>query len=314
MEILHLCPAKFATGGTESIHKLVHEFNQIEGVHARILYEGPDCNDPQPEEYRSYSCDYVTELPEGFKGVLIFPEIWGNRVIDPQYKDCVTAINWAGVDVYDWNNSPSQRGLFLRNKNTIHLAQLDYAMDTLTKWGIDSSHLFRISDVLNDEFFRKYAEGYRSNEVLYNPLKVKMTNFQRRVMQRCTTEYGVKFLPLIGYTRHNLAHLMRHSKLYIDFGVFSGRERLPREAAMCGCCVVTSTSGAAGYYRDVSIDGKYKFDWDQIDDAVTMIKNLLDNYSTLRSDFDQYRQSLIEDREMLPKQVRAVCKRFEEAL
>ena len=320
MEILHYCPAGVATGGTESIHKLVSEFNKIEGVHARILYRGSNVTNPQPKEYEKYGCEYIAEgsderssLPEGFSGVVIFPEIWGNMVIDPLYKDCVTAINWAGVDVYYWNVPFHAQELFLKNKNTIHLAQLDYAVDHLKKLGV--TEIYRISDVLNDDFFESYVEERRKDMILFNPTPVKMTRFEHILIQRCRTELGFRFQPLEGFTREKLIDLMRHSKLYIDFGVFSGRERLPREAAMCGCCIVTSNSGAAGYYEDLSIPDEYKFNisgLDTVDKAIQKIKQVLNNYPSHSMHFQEYRTSIIKDRENLPEQCKIVCRRFKE--
>ena len=317
MEILHYCPAGVATGGTESIHKLVSEFNKIEGVHARILYRGHNVTNPQPKEYEKYGCEYITEgmdeypaLPDGFKGVVIFPEIWANKVVDPLYKNCVTAVNWAGVDVYDWNVPEQDRGLFLNNQATIHLSQLDYAVDHLKKLGV--SEIYRISDVLNDDFFEPYTEEPRGNSILYNPCPAKMTPFTAMVIQRCNTEMGLKFQPLEGYTREQLIYLMRHSKLYVDFGVFSGRERLPREAAICGCCVITSKMGAAWYHSDLAIPDKYKFYIDQVDEAMRMIKATLYNYKNCVEDFKEYRESLIADRENLPEQCKIVVRRFKE--
>ena len=36
--------------------------------------------------------------------------------------------------------------------------------------------------------------------------------------------------------------------------------RIPREAAMCGCCVITNRNGSAANNVDVQIADKYKFD------------------------------------------------------
>jgi len=305
MEILHVCPAKVATGGTESIHKLVSELNKVDGVYARILYVGDYEGDPQPEDYARYHCGYVTMFPEYFSGCVIFPEIYGNDVIDPKYESCIVAINWAGVDVYDWSVPKAKRGLYLKRKDCIHLAQSEYAMDHLRKLGLKG---IKIEDVLNEDFFfDKYINIARNNLVLYNGAAYKLTQFQKMVMQRCRTEYGIRFQPLSGFTRHELIDLFYQCKLYIDFGVFSGRERLPREAAMCGCCVLTSRTGAAGYHEDVPIPDKYKFTTDQVDEAMKMIIHVLANYDQCKHDFDEYRTSLVHDRDVLPDQVKELC-------
>ena len=87
--------------------------------------------------------------------------------------------------------------------------------------------------------------------------------------------------------------LFRHSKLFIDFGVFSGRERMPREAVSCGCCIVTSNKGTARDYKDNSIPDKYKIE--DIDEAMQMIKYIIYNYELCKPDFDEYRRLLKQD-------------------
>lgn len=291
MQILHMCPANMATGGTEGIHNLVHYLSKC-GADAKVWYVGRDLSNPQPKEYEKYACDYVTEMPKGFKGCVIFPEVWGNSVILPEYSECVVAINWQGVDVYNWHNPENKRGLFLQRKDTIHIANSDYAVDYLRNLGL---HPIKISDCLNDDYFQDFSEEFsRDDKVLYNPTSAKMTQFQETVMARCTTELGIRFKALEGYSRPQLIDLFRRSKLYIDFGVFSGRERLPREAVMCGCCILTSNKGTASYFWDNSIPESYKIE--NIDDAVAKIKKILGNYDLCKPDFDEYRHLLRQDK------------------
>ena len=45
----------------------------------------------------------------------------------------------------------------------------------------------------------------------------------------------------------------RRGQVYIDFGHHPGQDRLPREAAACGCLVVTGTRGSAGFHADVPL-------------------------------------------------------------
>lgn len=292
MEILHVCPANLATGGTEGIHNLVNMLNKV-GAKAKILYVGRDLSNPQPEQYKKYECEYITEFPENFEGCIIFPEVMANEVIEDKYKKCVTAVNWQGVDVYKWNNPISKQGLFLQNTKTIHIANSEYAVDYLRGLGLNP---VKISDCLNDDYFQEFKEEYeRENTVLYNPTHVKLTKFQQIVMSKCRVEYGIKFMPLEGYTRKELIDLFRHTKLYIDFGVFSGRERLPREAVMCGCCILTSDKGTAHYYKDNSIPDKYKIE--DIDEAITTIRHILTHYEQCRPEFDAYRGLLYLDKQ-----------------
>ena len=302
MEILLACPANLATGGTEGIHNLTHTLSQF-NADTKILYVGDKLDAPQPKEYEKYGCKYITELPNGYKGVLIFPEVWGNKVIEPQFKDCLTVINWQGVDVYNWHTPLPYRGVYRRNSKTLHIANSEYAVDFLRRQKLNP---IKISDCLNDEFYNVASMGFdRKDVVLYNPTQVKLTRFQEAVMARATTELGIKFRAIEELDRASLIDLMQHSKLYIDFGVFSGRERLPREAVMCGCCILTSRDGTAGYYADNPIPDNYTIatEFTNVDQAVKMIAYVLKNYHYCYRDFNLYRELLQKDRQNYPQEV-----------
>lgn len=291
MKIIHLCPSNIATGGTDGIHHLVSELNKC-GADACILYVGKSEN-PQPKEYEHYNCPFITEFPKDFDGVVIFPEIWGDKVVEPQYKNCKVVINWQGVDVYLWNTPVAKRYSFLKRKDCVHITNLEYGMVTLRNLGLRP---IKISDCVNDLFFDENTQEFnRKDVVLYNPMPVKLTKFQERVMGRCTTELGIKFLALEGYTQEELRDIFRHHKLYIDFGVFSGRERLPREAVLSGCCIITSRLGAAGYPEDNPILDMYKTN--DIETAIKAIKYVLQNYELCKPNFNTYRDFLKKDRE-----------------
>ena len=42
-----------------------------------------------------------------------------------------------------------------------------------------------------------------------------------------------------------------------------GKDRMPREAALLGCCILTSTLGSADFFDDVPIMSEYKFEEDK---------------------------------------------------
>lgn len=288
MEIIALCPGNIATGGTEGIHKLIKEL-RLCGADAKILY----LNGSQPKEFAGYDCPWISEFPANYTGVFIAPEVYANSITNPEYRRCTVAVLWQGVDVYKWHNPKSTWGHFLSRTDAVHITMSEYGIDYLRGLGLNP---IKIPDCLNDDFLRDFPDTYeRGNAVLYNPIECKLTWFQREVMARCT---DIEFKPLSGYSRGELIDLMRHSKLYIDFGVFSGRERLPRESVMCGCCILTSDKGTAGYYRDNSIPDKYKLD--DVDSAVKRIHHVLKEYEACKPDFDCYRELLKRDKEIYP--------------
>lgn len=299
MNILHVCPANIATGGVDGIHRLVDALNNI-GADAKILYCDGDLKSPKPARYRYYNCPYIIDFPDAFDGLIIFPEIWGNRVIQRKFRKCLTAINWQGVDVYNWHTPISERGLFLQNKDTMHITMSEYGMQFLQGLGLSP---IKISDCLEDIYFEPFDDVYeRGDIVLYNPVSVKLTDFQRQVMYECQSSFDIQFLPITNYSAIEVRELFRQSKLYIDFGQFSGRERLPREAVMCGCCILTSKMGAANNWTDNSIPKYYKLD--DKTDAINKILYVLKNYSLCRPDFDTYRELLRADKQNYPNEVK----------
>ena len=297
MEILCQCPGNLATGGTEGIHNLARELNKY--APTKLWY----INGTMPKQFKEYGCDYVINLPNNFDGVVIFPEVWANKVVLPEFKNINTAVLWQGVDVYDWSVMYHDRLLFLNRTDVVHIAASDYAMDMLNNLDL---HPYKLSDCLNDKYYQQdIKNGDKSDLVLYNPLQVKMTRLQRIIMARCTTELGIKFIPLAEYGINDLIDIFKNSKLYIDFGKFSGRERLPREAVSCGCCIITSNRGAASRYTDEPIPDRYKIN--DVNSAIDMIQYVLKNYDECKGDFAIYRKLLkIERYIKYPEQVKEI--------
>lgn len=299
VEVLHACPANCATGGPECIHAFVSELNKTGKVHARIWYWDIKSYPPMPKEYEAYGCEYVTEMPEGFNGVLIVPEVYAHRVLP--FTNCTRVIYWLGLDAYaGWHRS--DRGAFLADPDIIHIAQSEYAYDLLRQLKV--KRLLKCTDVLNADFYEEYDEPERGDAVLFNPAKA--TPFMYRIIEECAN-YGIAFNPITGMSRAEVINTMRHSKLYVDFGEFPGRERMPREAVLCGCVTITGKAGSAYYAEDFAHD--YKFDSKDglIWAIVNRIRYVLTHYEECRKDFDSFREKLRNERDSVPQQVKGVA-------
>lgn len=296
MKILHFCPSNFASGGTEGIHHLISELNKC-GADAKILYVGGDIENPQPPKFKHYGCPYITEYPQGFDGIVILPEIWADWATEAIFSNCKIIVNWQGIDVYYWYTNPKNRFKFLERKDAVHITMSEYGVAHLKSLGI--SNIIKLNDCINQEYLEQDIDNHkRCDIVLYNPTEIKLSQMQKDVFAKS----GFMFKPLKGYTQNELIQLFLNSKLYIDFGSFNGRERLPREAVGCGCCILTSKNGTAGYYLDNPIPDKYKIT--DVDEAIRMIQYVLDNYDECRKDFDSYREQMKADNAEYPEQIR----------
>ncbi len=298
-----VCPAHVATGGTEALHETVSELNKQRNVHARLWYWSIHGGDPVPDAFRGYGCGYVAELPKGYDGVVVVPEIWANEVL--RFEGCKKAVYWLGVDAYASWTPPEKHGEFLKDDTILHIAQSEYARDFLEKLGV--RRVMKLVDVLNADFYEEYEEAPRGDVVLYNP--AKMTPFMHSLMKACS---GVTFKPIQGMTREEVISTMRSSKLYLDFGAFPGRERIPREAVMCGCCIITSRIGSAGFFEDFPHSDKFESKTGHIWAIRRRIQYVLEHYDECRRDFGFFRASLIEDHRRLRRQCREIAEALDE--
>lgn len=270
------CPARYATGGIELLHQLCAQIRKYVG--AKIWYANANGKPSHMPEYDVYNNPYTETQPHFLPhDVVVLPEIWARYAA--LYDNPV--VYWESVDNFSGGYIPPK---------TIHLVQSEYARRYVA--GNFGGHVIPVTDYLNDDFFAPAREvRRRMPTVLYNP--AKGMDFTRKLMQAMP---DVKFAPLTGYTRTELISVMRMSRLYIDFGDHPGKDRLPREAAMCGCCVITGRNGSAAYREDVGIPDKYKFDRDDanIPAICNMIRYVLDRYPV--EDFDAYREAIRGER------------------
>ncbi|NDC77220.1 MAG: hypothetical protein EBZ67_05030 [Chitinophagia bacterium] len=91
---------------------------------------------------------------------------------------------------------------------------------------------------------------------------------------------------------------MKQAKIYIDFGSHPGRDRFPREAAFCGCCIITGNKGSAENDFDIMIPSKYKFKQNSCDlkDIKKMIQEIFDNFIDHYPKFETYRNIISNEK------------------
>jgi len=170
------------------------------------------------------------------------------------------------------------------NLNVIHFACGRYVEDFLLKNKV--RHLFYLTDYLNKLHFRTENSGDRLDAVAYNPIKGK--EISNRLI---SSARHLQWVPIQGMTQHKVAATFKKCKVYIDFGPFPGIERLPREAAVNGCCVIVGLKGAARFKGDFPIPNEYKCSVDpvNVDDIIQKIKDCFIHFPERVKDFDGFR-------------------------
>lgn len=332
------CPASSYTGGPTLAHQLCYVLNQ-NGINAKMWYY---CNplkknkiDPVHQNYKSLNNPYTLSNPiDSEDSVIVATEsktqlLW-------KYKKAHKFVWWMSVDNYYMNMvslfdilKMKYRGFkptleyckkyknkkkyqAFRQSGVLHLVQSEYAREFLLSEGIESDNIFSLTDYLEEEILNsanKNAGERSNNTVLYNPKKG--FEFTQKIIASST---DLDWKPLINMTKAEVSNALLTSRLYIDFGNHPGKDRFPREAAICGCCIITGKRGAAKNDIDIQIDQKYKFDdvEENIDKIVSTIREILSNYDTITKDFDAYREKIKKEKDAFVSEALSIFSPFKD--
>ena len=314
----------FESGGPELLHQLCRSLTDL-GFNAYMYYDGmpKKAADPTPEKFKKYGTRYVDKIEDSINNYLIFPE--AIEITAKRNKKIRKIMWWLGVNHYlvyseIWkrplwtyakhlgqailNIRPSYFMYELKRSDFVFLGQCNYVISFLNNKGIKNVPL--LSDYISLDFIESSEKSLakrgkdRKNQVIYNPGR----NIQY-VKKLIKFAPDIEFVPLVGYKPEELKKVISDSKIYIDFGSHPGKDRLPRECAMLGCCIITSTRGSAGFYEDLPISSEYKFrrTGENIPKIVKKIRHIFENYDNEIINFDFYRDRIREEKKMFETQV-----------
>lgn len=315
-KVFIVSPADVATGGTELLQQLCAQINKI-GKTAYMYYTEPYENSKVEARFGIYHNPIAAKIEDTQYNVVVVPEtridllrkirrariyIWWLSV-DNYYgagRNKIDLVHKVYYDIKDLLN----RKLFFQCS---HLVQSIYAEEFLTREKqIPKSQIWYLSDYLNHAFLDNARKNVveRENYILYNPKKgIEKTKL---LMERWKNSYT--WIPLQGFTPIEMQKIMKKSKVYIDFGNHPGKDRIPREAAICGCCIITGKDGAAANAYDVPIKDMYKFD--DVENSVQAIAALIDScmneYTVRTLDFEEYRAMIFKEESRFEMDVRSI--------
>lgn len=332
-KIYVFAPYASATGGIELAHQLV-DLLRRGGQDAFIVYVDKGelvATDQVTEAYRCYDIRVSSLVEDSSDNMLILPEIYytwvsrfsririgcwwmsvDNFYVTSSFVDQLRFVKGVGRKLELLSQLRRKRyrarlwktslvGLLKRHDAQItHFYQSCYAQHHLYSQGF--STVLPLTDYINSELSGAGA-AERENLILYNPLKGYA--FTKRIIA-CMP--GYTFVPLTGLTREQLRDLFSRAKLYIDFGAFPGKDRMPREAAINGCVVITGKNGASFFYEDLPLPPSYKFEMcgRNLPAITAKIISVLADYSACAGDFDDYRKRISDEKAIFEKEVEAI--------
>ena len=277
--IVALCPAGVVTGGPEALHQFVDSVNRQGGT-AAICYL--PYTDQVPDAYREYNVPTISETDITDDDLAVIPEIWPQRV--SQFKNAV--LWWLSVD---WAKPEA-----LTCEPLYHLAQSFYAYSYLLSHKINPMML---TDYINPAFADR--NGGRDPVVAVNPAKGKHLIEQFRMIAP-----DIELVELAGYDRNGLVDVLNRTTVYVDFGHHPGRDRLPREAAICGNVVFVHDVGAGRAYADYAVNQQYRFHGDELEKLADDVRHAIlyrDLHFALQTEF---RKTIAGQKELFDTLVR----------
>jgi len=329
-KIFVACPANVSTGGPELLHQLVYHLREDLSIGSFMYYYNFDENkfkNPVHREYEKYDNPYVTKLNEiedSKKNIIIVPEIQEGINLLQHFKNIRKGVWFLSVDNYYLSKLRKKDFFIPRAINKITkfffgeplinfdinskeilkklVEKYDYTKDPLLKkidfylfqsyYSINHfknlEHKYYLSDYLNKDFLKIETDlSNKEDIVAFNPKKG--FSYTKKII---SSAKDIKFVPLINMSRDEVIKTLQKAKVYIDFGNHPGKDRIPREAAILGCCVITGKRGSASFFEDVPITNEYKFEdrEENIPKIVDKIKDCFENFEDRYKDFEYYRQ------------------------
>ena len=274
-------PAQAIAGGVESLFQLADAINNI-GGESIVLWD-IQYDDPIPVKYKHYNIQHSKEVEDTPDNWVIFPEVWTEKL--DTYKNMKKAIWWLSVD----NNQGKFKNF--SNSNIIHFYQSFYALDFLQKNGVEK--YLPLFDYISAKYTEsEYNVSAKRNIVCYNPVKgLEITN------QIISLNPDIEFVPIVSMEESQIIDTLKTSKVYIDFGHHPGRDRIPRESAILGNCIITNSKGSAGFYNDIPIDRQFKSC--NIEYIGNSIRNCFENFESVINQYSLYRSSIKNQKEQL---------------
>jgi len=281
-----VCPGRFVTGGPEALHQLCHHLNQVPGVDASIHYTGGLDDSVVAEYWPHYE---VQAEPSPF--------VEGASIVVPNNVDPRAFRVSGGGRKWVW---------WLAGKRTLplhvfgdchHAFQSEYARRRLERLGYRG---LMLTDYLRATFDAGAPADPKEDLIAYNGTKSALQMTRIRLARP-----RLACVPIRGLSHDEVRAVLARAKVYVDFGPHPGRDRMPREAALLGCVVVTNREGSAGLPEDVPLPEELKVEAADIRGAAERVQQALADYPRLHAALAPYRQWVRTQRDTFAAEVQA---------
>ncbi|MBR3623230.1 MAG: hypothetical protein IKN43_07795 [Selenomonadaceae bacterium] len=309
-KIYILCPRGIRTGGPTLMHQLASEIVKIYGdsITPFMRYYNISYKNAPADAYSEYHIKTAYDIVDSPENLVIVPETATDFL--KFCPKCQKVIWWLSVDNYVSHlqtvySDFLKAGKFLfplpapfnfsGGDDIFHFAQSRYALNFLRVNKISEDKIFYVGDYLQLIFLQRAKHidiSQKEPIVVYNPKKGG--DFTEKLI---TAAPDIKFVPIQDMTSEEVEVLLALAMVYIDFGNHPGKDRIPREAAISGCTVITGKRGSAANDEDIPIESEFKFEDndENIPNIINKIKEIFADFPKFHHKFDPYRKIILDE-------------------
>lgn len=320
MKVVILCPAMVETGGPEALHQLSDALIS-QGVDAQMWYTMPGdleqlravtrrdtqglviqvgARQGTVPQYAKYKIRLLETLTLDAQTVVVLPETYLDWEDCFRHQPCVAW--WLSVDNAFKYMAPPFNLNRVRAGRFLHVYQSQYARNVLDALGIRGS--LPLSD-----YTPILPASPRERSVISMSALPKVIVDVESIKQRIQDACGRDVVLIRNMSREQVYDAFDRSFAYIDLGHFPGKDRMPREALLRGCCVITSDAGAAGT-GELMLPDECVFSLDMLGALPSVVKAMCQDFNQFSALCDPARQRILAEQLTFEKEVCAVSQRL----
>lgn len=306
-EIYIYSPSNIVSGGVNSLHLLCKALIS-KGFNAKMYYIEPPAWFFENRIIKQFNVPYCVTINDSETSLLVVPEAVTNLL--GNFSKLQKMVYWLGIYFYfkskphrsfltfkpfrrlfycsnyfgqsaNWFHKIAKQVNYWNKANdpiwsngTLHISNSQYAAEFVKSMGVQQ--VFVLHNPVRNEFYDHKVNAARSKTILFGP---KMPN--SIINKVAKTAKGFECIRLKRLNPETLSELYQKAMLFVELGNFSGRDRMPREAVLSGCVIISSTNGSAAHYNDLQLPEYYKINTHKpcLTELINKIAAVTANYS-----------------------------------
>lgn len=327
-QIFVVYPRGLRTGGPEALHQLVDMLRSL-GRDAYLVAHPTTATAERVSQFSHYDAPEAASVVDSAENLVVTPEVFVDDLFS--IKNAERICWWLSID-----NSPtfmirSLRQRVRSNASDPFLLQasrwvrsgrmpidilrfkrssIHHAVQSSYAWSFLFSRLGVVPSLLSDyttlgDSDPSDGSVSRNNRlVAFNPTK------GGDIVEDIRRAAGpdLEWRPLQKMSRNEVIRTLHESGFYLDLGYHPGKDRMPREAAMCGALTVVGRRGSGAFFSDVPIPWEHKVTpgRDEVADAVSLLKRVSAALPEEVVKQDHYRRVIGREKEQFRREVEDV--------